>query len=82
MRHTLHIGDRVTLHRGRAAGGGRVGAADTLFNQTYLEVYFPATGQVLHRSADDFEPWGDLFDRLTAGQVAPAPAFLARLIAR
>jgi len=76
------IGNLVTLSRDRTCGAGRVVAADILFGQTYLEVYFPATGQVLRRPADDFEPWGDLFDRLAAGQVAPAPAFLARLIAR
>ncbi|MGA9350182.1 MAG: helicase-related protein [Anaerolineae bacterium] len=76
------IGDLVTLSRDRTAGAGRIVAADTLFGRTYLEVYFPATGQVVRRPADDFEPWGDLFDRLAAGQVAPASAFLARLIAR
>ena len=82
MDQNYHIGDLVTLSRDRTAGAGRVVAADTLFGQTYLEVYFPATGQVVRRPADDFEPWGDLFDRLAAGQVAPASAFLARLIAR
>ena len=82
MDQTYHIGDLVILSRDRTAGAGRVVAADTLFGQTYLEVYFPATGQVVRRPAEDFEPWGDLFDRLAAGQVAPAPAFLARLIAR
>jgi len=80
--YTYHIGDLVTQRRDSTAGAGRVVAADTLFGQTYLEVYFPATGQVTRRPADDFEPWGDLFDRLATGQVAPAPAFLARLIAR
>ena len=82
MDSNYHIGDLVTLSRDRTAGAGRVVAADTLFGQTYLEVYFPATGQVVRRPADDFEPWGDLFERLAAGQVAPASAFLARLIAR
>ena len=93
---TYHIGDLVTLSHDRTTGAGRVVAADTLFDQTYLEVYFPATGQVVRRPADDFEPWGDLFDRLAAdltprpspgrrgegGEVAPTSAFLARLIAR
>ena len=82
MNPPYRIGDLVILSRDRTAGAGRVVAADTLFGQTYLEVYFPATGQVVRRPAEDFEPWGDLFDRLAAGQVAPAPAFLARLIAR
>ncbi len=76
------IGDLVTLSRDRADGAGRVVAAAALFDQTYLEVYFPATGLVVRRLSDDFEPWGDLLDRLAAGQVAPASAFLARLIAR
>jgi len=84
---TYQIGDLVTQCRDRAAGAGRVVATDTLFGPTYLEVYFPSTGRVARRPADDFEPWGDLFDRLATGQVAPTPAFpgrafLARLIAR
>lgn len=82
MRHIYQLGDLVSLSHNRGVGAGRVVAADTLFGQSYLEVYFPATSQLVRRPADDFEPWGDLFDRLTAGQVAPATAFLARLIAR
>ena len=82
MDRTYQIGDFVTLPRDGTTGAGRVVATDTLFGQTYLEVYFPATGQVVRRLANDFEPWGDLFERLAAGQAAPAPAFLARLIAR
>jgi superfamily II DNA or RNA helicase/predicted transcriptional regulator len=85
--HTYQIGDLVTQPRDHAVGAGRVVAADTLFGQTYLEVYFPTTGQVVRRPAGDFEPWGDPFDRLAAARGSPASArpgraFLARLIAR
>jgi len=78
----MRIGDIVRSRSHKEEGQGRVVAIDTLFDQTYLEVYFSVTGQVVRRPADDFEPWGDLFDRLATGQVASAPAFLARLIAR
>lgn len=82
MDQTYRIGDLVKLPDERGTAMGRVVAADRLFGQRYLDVYFPAKGQTVRRVAEAFEPWDDPFHRLTVGQVAPASGFLARLIAR
>ncbi len=79
---SIRVGDAVRYREDSEQGLGRVVGLSTLFGQTYLQVYFRATEQILRRPVDDFEPWRDLFDRLAQGQVGPASAFVARLIAR
>jgi superfamily II DNA or RNA helicase len=80
--NVYQIGDTVSLRHDQVTGRGHVVAADALFDQTYLEVYFPTTGKVVRRPAEDFQTWGDPFQQLSLGQVGSAPAFLAHLIAR